>query len=664
MASEAGASAGSLSEGLLRLQAEPAGTQAQWWREVAAGLDPSVLQASIVEVDYDTLGRFFDGTALGIDFTVERVTGEERHQQQQHEGGEEAGSGLGTEAFREVLANQYGFLGGGGDGLPRHEEATAEEAAFRRLCERVFDAGARTTSRASLRHVVRQLRIGALLGGAAGAPQEGLYHYDYTAGTIGGSFVASAGTEVRFRRGAGWRSVPVVARQKALGSSVDEYLFTEPARWPDGVHWVHAHRPGKELLLALGQLHELHIHDQGTLCRLKGARPQHNFHHGNRPKSRPCGSPRWHLLLFPAVTLDGAARRSLEQNRAWRASKAKAGQTREDVLPPPVEIGVVHQNLAVLWSGEQSGGTVFTVAGKAEYIGRWSSATPHHRQARALESVLAACCCCRRRSSLREKGGYELLAQNEEEADARDDAEVLEQIRVDQGLSEADKVASFEQTFRGVLLQLDQENSLLRMGTHGQLACRIILNAASECLDVINLYKAAVSRTQLLLGEKEQPHKQQLIGRVSAAKLELNSLLQMIEPIVEFVLPDALSIFSVGDVDSDLSARIRWHHLVDIENDLRQFLQQCRSEIQLCESIIAEYDRRNNDKVNNILNFLTIITFCVMPVQILTGVYGMNFERMPELKWNYGYPHYFFLCCLVGTTSAATLMMCIYRSVT
>ena len=27
-----------------------------------------------------------------------------------------------------------------------------------------------------------------------------------------------------------------------------------------------------------------------------------------------------------------------------------------------------------------------------------------------------------------------------------------------------------------------------------------------------------------------------------------------------------------------------------------------------------------------------------MPLTLLAGIYGMNFERMPELSWAYGYP--------------------------
>jgi magnesium transporter len=37
------------------------------------------------------------------------------------------------------------------------------------------------------------------------------------------------------------------------------------------------------------------------------------------------------------------------------------------------------------------------------------------------------------------------------------------------------------------------------------------------------------------------------------------------------------------------------------------------------------------------MKVLTIIATLFMPLTFLAGVYGMNFEHMPELKWQYGY---------------------------
>ncbi len=42
-------------------------------------------------------------------------------------------------------------------------------------------------------------------------------------------------------------------------------------------------------------------------------------------------------------------------------------------------------------------------------------------------------------------------------------------------------------------------------------------------------------------------------------------------------------------------------------------------------------------KINKSMNILTIIATIMMPLTLITGIYGMNFRNMPEIYWHYGY---------------------------
>jgi len=55
-----------------------------------------------------------------------------------------------------------------------------------------------------------------------------------------------------------------------------------------------------------------------------------------------------------------------------------------------------------------------------------------------------------------------------------------------------------------------------------------------------------------------------------------------------------------------------------------------------------------SNRINAVMKVLTIIATIFMPLTFLAGVYGMNFEYMPELKWHWGYPAILILMLIIG----------------
>jgi len=49
--------------------------------------------------------------------------------------------------------------------------------------------------------------------------------------------------------------------------------------------------------------------------------------------------------------------------------------------------------------------------------------------------------------------------------------------------------------------------------------------------------------------------------------------------------------------------------------------------------------------MNKIMMLLTVISSIFIPLTFIVGIYGMNFEYMPELRWRYGY---FLIIFLIG----------------
>jgi magnesium transporter len=57
-------------------------------------------------------------------------------------------------------------------------------------------------------------------------------------------------------------------------------------------------------------------------------------------------------------------------------------------------------------------------------------------------------------------------------------------------------------------------------------------------------------------------------------------------------------------------------------------------------------------RTNEIMRVLTVIATIFMPLSFIAGVYGMNFDQMPELRWPWGY-----LWALGLMTFVASLMI-------
>ncbi|MGI2326325.1 magnesium/cobalt transporter CorA [Planococcus sp. YIM B11945] len=86
----------------------------------------------------------------------------------------------------------------------------------------------------------------------------------------------------------------------------------------------------------------------------------------------------------------------------------------------------------------------------------------------------------------------------------------------------------------------------------------------------------------------------------------------------------------------------------DIHDHLIKLSQIIESNRELTSDIRDNYISMNSFRMNNIMKTLTVITTIFMPLTFLAGIYGMNFDNMPELHWDSGY--YVVLAVMVITS--------------
>jgi magnesium transporter len=77
-------------------------------------------------------------------------------------------------------------------------------------------------------------------------------------------------------------------------------------------------------------------------------------------------------------------------------------------------------------------------------------------------------------------------------------------------------------------------------------------------------------------------------------------------------------------------------------------LEEIDGNKQILEGISNLYYAIQGQRMNSIMKVLTIVSAIFIPLTFIAGVYGMNFENMPELKSQYGYAIVIGIMFLIG----------------
>lgn len=91
-------------------------------------------------------------------------------------------------------------------------------------------------------------------------------------------------------------------------------------------------------------------------------------------------------------------------------------------------------------------------------------------------------------------------------------------------------------------------------------------------------------------------------------------------------------------------------YLRDVHEHALQLIDLVEIYREMASGMVDLYLSANSYRMNDIIKVLTIISTIFIPITFLAGVWGMNFQHMPELATRWGYPAFwlFSLCIAVG----------------
>ncbi len=123
---------------------------------------------------------------------------------------------------------------------------------------------------------------------------------------------------------------------------------------------------------------------------------------------------------------------------------------------------------------------------------------------------------------------------------------------------------------------------------------------------------------------------QAVLGKINSYKREMNYLRKTIRPVREFIL-------QLSRIDSDLVHETTSPFLKDLLDLANQAVEVIDTYRDMLSDHLNIYDSRVNSRLNEIMKVLTIFSAIFIPLTFIAGIYGTNFENVPELHFRYSY---------------------------
>jgi len=124
--------------------------------------------------------------------------------------------------------------------------------------------------------------------------------------------------------------------------------------------------------------------------------------------------------------------------------------------------------------------------------------------------------------------------------------------------------------------------------------------------------------------------RKELLDHINSFKRELNFLRKNIKPAREMIL-------NLNKMESEFIQDENKVHFRELQDNINEASELTDSYREILYDQLNIYHSSMSTKLNDIMRVLTIISVIFIPITFIVGVYGTNFENLPELHWKHGY---------------------------
>lgn len=194
-------------------------------------------------------------------------------------------------------------------------------------------------------------------------------------------------------------------------------------------------------------------------------------------------------------------------------------------------------------------------------------------------------------------------------------------------LSFQEKEGDIFEGFRNRLRQLNNNKNRARSRGADYLFYRLIDTVVDGYYSIL---EQVGERIEALEDEVYDNPTKATLQKIQRLKKELVFLRKSVFP-----LREALSKITKGEYPFVKKDTLPFFS--DVYDHTIHVIETVETYRDLVSGVTDMYMTSVSNKMNEVMKVLTIIATIFIPLTFIAGVYGMNFEYMPELQWKYGY---------------------------
>jgi magnesium transporter len=185
-----------------------------------------------------------------------------------------------------------------------------------------------------------------------------------------------------------------------------------------------------------------------------------------------------------------------------------------------------------------------------------------------------------------------------------------------------------DELFKPILNRLNNEDGYIRSAGSDYLAYMIMDAVVDE---YFTLQDAFDEQIELVEDELLTHPSAATLKTIQKIRRELILLRKTVSPLRELLA-------AIRRSESALFDERTKRYFADIYDHSIRIIEAVESYRELISGMLDIYLSSVSNKMNETMKFLTVFASIFIPLTFIAGVYGMNFDYMPELRWKWSYP--------------------------